>query len=142
MKSIFIRIYSISFLLDNVAESIAELLPKHQAYIHNLKSNGFTVVGYARKSPGTEDIATRLQLLQKMVGRLFKVSLTDKAFVSYSTKAADSISSRDSHTEKKTYIANAQHLIDFIRGTDTICLVFIDYAGFSINPSDILAFIK
>ncbi|KAI9467496.1 hypothetical protein BDB00DRAFT_732668, partial [Zychaea mexicana] len=43
----------------------------------------------------------RLQLLQKMVDRLFKVSLTDKAFVSYSTKAADSISSRDSHTENK-----------------------------------------
>jgi hypothetical protein len=58
-------------------------------------------VGYARKSPGTEDTATRLRLLQKMVDRLFKVSLTDKAFVSYSTKAADSITSRDSHTESE-----------------------------------------
>ncbi|ORZ11522.1 hypothetical protein BCR42DRAFT_454040 [Absidia repens] len=87
--------------LGYVAESICELLPKHQAFIRNLKSSGFTVVGYARKSLGTEDIATRLRLLQKMVDRLFKVSLTDKAFVSYSTNAADPITSRDSHTESE-----------------------------------------
>lgn len=85
--------------LSGIALSITEHLPKYQAYVKNLKKNNFTVIGYARKSPGQEQQEVRVGLVQKMVNKLYDTLLVDKVFVSTSSRANDTITSRN--TSKK-----------------------------------------
>ncbi|CEI98986.1 hypothetical protein RMCBS344292_13081 [Rhizopus microsporus] len=72
--------------IDNVAESIAAYLPRYQEYIGNLHKEGHQVIGYARKSIGSEDEDTRIRLLQTMIEQLVKRPLVKKVFVSLSGK--------------------------------------------------------
>ncbi|PHZ08406.1 uncharacterized protein RHIMIDRAFT_316136 [Rhizopus microsporus ATCC 52813] len=77
--------------LNGTTLSITEHLPKYQAYVKNLKKNNFTVIGYARKSPGQVHQEVRVGLIQKMVNKLYDTLLVDKVFVSTSSRANDTI---------------------------------------------------
>ncbi|ORE01893.1 hypothetical protein BCV72DRAFT_63398 [Rhizopus microsporus var. microsporus] len=77
--------------LNGTTLSITEHLPKYQAYVKNLKKNNFTVIGYARKSPGQVHQEVRVGLIQKMVNKLYNTLLVDKVFVSTSSRANDTI---------------------------------------------------
>lgn len=83
--------------LNGTALSITEHLPKYQAYVKNLKKNNFTVIGYPRKSPGQEHREVRMGLIQKMVNKLYDTLLVDKVFVTTSSRANDTITSRDTN---------------------------------------------
>lgn len=70
----------IDFFLDNVINAIKTHIPHYQMYIKSLKEQNFTVVGYARKSPGSENEENRNILLNRIVKFLKKRSLCDIIF--------------------------------------------------------------
>jgi hypothetical protein len=79
--------------------AITEYLPRYKIFTQNLKSEGFILVGYVRKSPGDEDIETRTRLLQDMVDKLYDRSQVDKVFVSQMSYSDEPIASRDLQNE-------------------------------------------
>ncbi|KAG1526670.1 hypothetical protein G6F47_004365 [Rhizopus delemar] len=68
-----------------------------KAYVKNLKKNNFTGIGYARKSPGQEHQEVRVGLIQKVVNKLYDTLLVDKVLVTTSSRANDTIRSRDTN---------------------------------------------
>ncbi|KAI9263928.1 hypothetical protein EDC94DRAFT_493395, partial [Helicostylum pulchrum] len=60
-----------------------------------LKKNEYQVIGYVRKSPGKEDVSTRLRLFDSMVDTLIKDSSVDMVFVSYSSTSKQPFADRD-----------------------------------------------
>jgi hypothetical protein len=72
--------------------------------VTELKKNGYTIIGYARKSPGEEE--NRITNLEDMVKVLKERSLVDKCYVSPMCKASDELAARDlkdkSNLVKKT----------------------------------------
>lgn len=84
-------------------ERIVFLLHDHQTEIQTLKQQGFTVIGYARKSKSGEDIETRTRLLNLMCKRLKERSLVDHVFVSYTSQANDQLAKRDLNQTSETY---------------------------------------
>ncbi|ORY97626.1 hypothetical protein BCR43DRAFT_403839, partial [Syncephalastrum racemosum] len=68
---------------------------EHQTTIRLLKSQGFVLVEYARRSPGKETTANRLGLLQHMAGRLEERCLVDKVSVSPVCRPNQPVSLRD-----------------------------------------------
>lgn len=69
------------------------MIPKHHAYINQLKNDGYHVVGYCRKSKTQS--SNRATLLQRMVDILRQRSLVEKLFVSPSSSVKESFSKRD-----------------------------------------------
>ena len=65
------------------------LLDDYQTEIRILKKQGFTVIGYTRKSKSDEDIETRTRLLNLMYKRLKERSLVDHVFASYTSQTND-----------------------------------------------------
>ncbi|KAI7898915.1 uncharacterized protein BX663DRAFT_564386 [Cokeromyces recurvatus] len=120
--------------LNGIALSIMEHLPKYQAYVKNLKQNHFTVVGYARKSPSEERQDVRVDLLQKMVDKLYDTLLVDKVFVTTSSRANDTITSRDTNGKNDQLT-----LLNQVHGNTQVA---IDFAGLSTNTSDLYDFIQ
>ncbi|KAI8973790.1 hypothetical protein BDF20DRAFT_824203, partial [Mycotypha africana] len=81
--------------IDEVVQSIVCFLPLYQNHIRVLKKDGFTVIGYMRKSPGSEAKETRLSLLRNMSIKLKERSLVDEVFASPCCRASDPIEKRD-----------------------------------------------
>ncbi|KAG1099408.1 hypothetical protein G6F62_009907 [Rhizopus arrhizus] len=77
------------------AKTIIQYLPVYQKYIHKLKDEGYTIVGYARKSPTTDDNKNRIALLEAMCNKLKERSEVDHIFVSACSKASDPFIERD-----------------------------------------------
>jgi hypothetical protein len=57
-------------------------MSRFQQYINNLKSNGYEIINYVRKSYGKEDRETRVRLLQSMINRMFERLLANKIYAS------------------------------------------------------------
>lgn len=72
----------LKLFIDNVAKSIAYVLPCHQERIKYLKEDGHKIVVYCRKFIVNKDRNVRTRLMQRMVDRLFERSLVEKVFVS------------------------------------------------------------
>ncbi|SAM09788.1 hypothetical protein [Absidia glauca] len=66
--------------LDDVANKVVKHLPRYQNHIKALKKDGYCVIGYIRKSPGSETVETRLDLLHTMSLRLKERSLVNVVF--------------------------------------------------------------
>lgn len=69
------------------------MIPKHHAYINQLKNDGYHVVGYCRKSKTHS--SNRATLLKRMVDILRQRSLVEKIFVSPSSSVKESFYKRD-----------------------------------------------
>lgn len=82
-------------ILAEIVKRIVRFLTEYQTQIRNLKKQGFKILGYARKSEGTEDHETRIKLLNLMCRRLKERSLVDHVFVSYNSQASDPLAERD-----------------------------------------------
>lgn len=82
-------------MLEGIIETIATSIPRYQNYINSLKKQGRTIIGYARKSIGSNDEKNRKALLNSMVQCLKERSLCDMVFVSWSCSADSNFSSRD-----------------------------------------------
>ena len=63
--------------------------------MNSLKTEGFTIIGYARKSPSNDHKVNRVRCLRSMCGRLAERSLVDAIFISSCCKAADPLAERD-----------------------------------------------
>ncbi|KAI7892940.1 uncharacterized protein EV154DRAFT_561857 [Mucor mucedo] len=81
--------------VDDVADKINNYLPSYQSYIKKLKEEGYTIIGYIRKSPGKEPDDRRRQLLKTMSLNLKERSLVDVVFASPCSRASDPVQSRD-----------------------------------------------
>lgn len=82
--------------LDSTVKRIAECLPTYQTLVQSLKDEGYTMIGYARKSPTTKDNnVNRTKLLEAMCNRLKERSAVDHIFVSVCSKASDPFNERD-----------------------------------------------
>ncbi|RCH78337.1 hypothetical protein CU097_001944, partial [Rhizopus azygosporus] len=66
-----------------------------------LKDDGYTIIGYIRKSPGSEAKETRNSLLQAMNSKLKKRSLVDVVFASPCCRASDPFKRRDLKTNEE-----------------------------------------
>ncbi|ORE00709.1 hypothetical protein BCV72DRAFT_107437 [Rhizopus microsporus var. microsporus] len=139
----------IYYFIDRVCSNIARYLPNYKEHIKKLKGDDFTVIGYARKSPGPENDEVRIRLLQAMVDRLYERSLVQTVFVSPCCKASDSMEARDSNVNQKILksISRVQgttnDMIEYLKKYDKkVCLVVIDFAGLSTNCRDLHNFIK
>lgn len=71
-----------------------------EEYQEYIKKEGYSVIGYARRSKGKETEDTPVKLLQLMCNCLGNRSLVDCVFVSYSCNASDTLHSRDKSQEK------------------------------------------
>ncbi|KAI8087171.1 hypothetical protein BDF21DRAFT_335868 [Thamnidium elegans] len=123
--------------------------PRYQMYIKSLKEQNFTVVGYARKSPGSENKENRNILLNRMVKCLKERSLCDIIFASTYSSAAEILTSRDMNevvnirNGLNDVDGNTQDMISYIGSSEKdICLVAIDFSGLSTNISDLTALSK
>jgi phosphoserine phosphatase len=54
IKSTFLIDVNCTFV-DSTVENITKYLPAYQKLIQNLKEEGYTVIGYVRKSPTAKD---------------------------------------------------------------------------------------
>jgi hypothetical protein len=80
----------------DIAKKIVGYLLDYQNHIQNLTEDGHNIVGYVRKSPGTEeDKECHIRLLQIMCDRLRERSLVDHVFTSVRCRARDPIVERD-----------------------------------------------
>ncbi|KAI7875701.1 hypothetical protein K492DRAFT_136204, partial [Lichtheimia hyalospora FSU 10163] len=57
--------------------------------------NGFPIIGYARKSPGSEKKDTRIALLSTMMNLSRSRSMVDKVFISLCSRTSEPIADRD-----------------------------------------------
>ncbi|KAI8875630.1 hypothetical protein K501DRAFT_233357, partial [Backusella circina FSU 941] len=136
-----------SLLLEGIIKSITTSIPRYQNYISFLKKQGCTIIGYARKSIGSNDEEIRKRLLNNMVQCLKERSLCDMVFVSWSCSAAANFASRDMNVntdllnELIGVDGDTQSMISYINSSETdICLVAIDFAGLSTNIGDLQNF--
>ncbi|KAK4509348.1 formin-binding protein [Mucor velutinosus] len=147
-----VSVRSLYVMMDKhiTINDIADCLPKYQEYIQQLKDQGYTMVGYCRKSKQTrEDSNDRQRLLQKQVERLKARSLVDKVFVSVYCKSSDPIANRD--LKSSSHILNGltgvdgdmQDLLKVISTTQKVCLVTtLDTAGLTTSKDDLLSFLR
>ncbi|GAA5817681.1 hypothetical protein MFLAVUS_011232 [Mucor flavus] len=154
VKDEFIKFRSLKLILDNIAKSIKEDVPKFQEFVKKLKSENYEIIGYARKSHGKEDKETRVRLLQAMVDNMLERTLVNKIYISPTSHADEPFSSRDINCdtnmlrELKNVNGNTQgnteelsfyihilfHTLALLK---KICLVGVDFAGITTNCADL-----
>ncbi|ORE02475.1 hypothetical protein BCV72DRAFT_215191, partial [Rhizopus microsporus var. microsporus] len=110
-----------------VVDNIVSTTPRHHTYIKQLKDDGYEIIGYCRKSKKACD--NRALLLERMINILYQRSLVQKVFVSPSSSVKQALSKRDLFD---------QDFLTYVKEKKTkICIVAIDYAGFTTNMSDL-----
>ncbi|KAI8636626.1 hypothetical protein BD408DRAFT_486790 [Parasitella parasitica] len=122
-------------VLDNgcyvdLAKNIINVIPKHHAYVNQLKNDGYHIIGYYRKSRTPSD--NRAALLQRMVDIIRQRSLVEKVYVSTHSNAKEGFHKRDLD-DQNTLIAE----LDQVDGGTQDFLAYIHYAGFTTNMSDL-----
>ncbi|KAI8391140.1 uncharacterized protein BYT42DRAFT_526494 [Radiomyces spectabilis] len=141
-------------------DAIGKLVESASAFRTEIKNVGsdWINVGYVRKSPGIESVATRQGLLEGMIMKLRNRCLCRYIFASTSSISSSPILERDFFVDsnsnsnsnnniKATDLAycdgDTQAMIDFIGPSiKKIRLCVISYAGLSNNPGDVVLFLK
>lgn len=154
----------IKYVVANVVKFIVEQLPLYQQTIQSFKNDGYSVIGYARKSKTKESDETRSDLLNIMCKKLRMRSMVDKVFVSFKTSSNDPIMGRDladnkllekldadGNTQGKNAMKGSSlrpplmlKFPDMLRyvSTKKTCLVMLTFAGLTTNTSDFETFLK
>ncbi|KAG1445797.1 hypothetical protein G6F56_009789 [Rhizopus delemar] len=126
---------------DFVINDIIKVLPNHRKTINDMKKEGYQIIGYCRKSLG--DTKNRVLCLQRMVDVLYKRSLVDKVFVSPFSTAKQPFSKRDGKNVKEilSQLTNVhgstEDFLNFLNKNPKICVISINYAGFTTNCTDL-----
>ncbi|CAO3611183.1 unnamed protein product [Cunninghamella blakesleeana] len=127
-----------------IVNNIVKYSEIYHSFISDQKSLGVEIIGYARKSPGSEKKTVREKLLNKMVENLKRRSLVEKVFVSPSSNSSTLFNDRDKGI--KAMSGTDGTMIDLINHLGTtekeVILVVIDYSGFSTNIKDIRKFLS
>ncbi|CEG68830.1 hypothetical protein RMATCC62417_05012 [Rhizopus microsporus] len=92
---------SIDLISGAFSGACSVFLPLYQNHIKILKDDGYTIIGYIRKSPGSEAKETRNNLLQAMSSKLKERSLVDVVLASPCCRAFDPIERRDLKTNEE-----------------------------------------
>ncbi|ORX58915.1 hypothetical protein DM01DRAFT_1333530 [Hesseltinella vesiculosa] len=104
-----------------------------------LKEEGYTLVGYARKSLGNG--ANRIENLVDMANNLRTRSSADLVYISYSSQARTPLEQRDVKGKQTALIGvdgTTMDLLHMLNSTPKkVSLVTIDFAGLSTNVEDI-----
>ncbi|KAI8881428.1 hypothetical protein K501DRAFT_334769 [Backusella circina FSU 941] len=133
---------------NSIKKDIIYACTEYQNYIIKLKEEGYTVIGYCRKSRSTtETIDKKILSLQKQIGNLKTRSLVDKVYVSVNCDSKERITNRDvnsssSALELKGLDGNMQDLIKYLLTAKKICLVTIDSAGLTSDVGDLISFLR
>ncbi|KAI9031025.1 hypothetical protein CLU79DRAFT_694733 [Phycomyces nitens] len=142
-------------LKDNAIGNLVEPTSAFRIEINNDGGNWINV-GYVRKSPGIESVATRQRLLEAMIMKLRNRCLCRYIFASTSSTSSSPILERgllaDNNTKsnnniKATSLAycdgDTQAMIDFIgHSIKMIRLCVTSYTGLSNNPGDVAISLK
>ncbi|KAI8876385.1 hypothetical protein K501DRAFT_338113, partial [Backusella circina FSU 941] len=117
-----------------LVKNIVDIIPRHHAYINQLKNDGYHIVGYCRKSKTQS--SNRAILLQRMANILRQRSLVEEVFVSPYSSVKESFYKRDFNdqdilSELDQANGNTQDFLTFIQENDKVCVVALDYAGFT-----------
>lgn len=142
-------------LKDNAVGNLVESASAFRKEI-NIDGNNWINVGYVRKSPGNENLATRKGLLEAMIMKLRKRCLYRYVFASTSSTTSSPILERDFLADNNTNSNNkinatslaycdgdTQAMTDFIgHSIKKIRLCAISYAGLSNDPDDVALFLK
>ncbi|KAL0075651.1 hypothetical protein J3Q64DRAFT_1703071 [Phycomyces blakesleeanus] len=115
----------------DLINSICIYLPKYQESLKNHKKNGYEIIGYARKSPTSEDVTSRTRLLKSMVSNLKERSFATKIFVS--PFIMDELSVDGNTQDLLVYLKSFHH---------DVCLVTIDFAGITTRSEDIVNLVE
>lgn len=75
--------------------SITEYLPNYQQSLKTLQNGEFEIIGYARKSPTTDNLDTRVKLLELMINNLRSRSFATRIYVSACSRPSTPFSERD-----------------------------------------------
>lgn len=134
-----------SCFIVSVAENVLNLLPCHQAKINELKKNRFKIIGYYRKSVASSKNSA--SCLQRMINILYKRSLVDKVFVSPQSPAKQQFAKRDLSDDDvlpqlEDVHGSTKDFLKYLKNNDKICVVAIDYAGFTTNMSDLRGLLR
>ncbi|KAI9358399.1 hypothetical protein BD770DRAFT_320880 [Pilaira anomala] len=114
--------------------------------ITSLRTDGFEIIGYARKSPGEQSNDKRKANFQNMINCLRKRSLAELIYISPQCLAGSPIASKDmpdvveelEKMELNYCTGSTQTLLSKLSANiKKVCLVIVDYAGLSTNPDDI-----
>jgi DNA invertase Pin-like site-specific DNA recombinase len=135
-----------------------------------IRKEGWTTVGYARKSKTGDTAKTRQRLIQEMINALHTKTLCSNAYVSVNCNSSSPLSTRDAKPTlasediqkklrringdfqgKKVSVLGAEEsnlisnidLVVFLQTAQTkVRLVVQDFAGLTTNTVDLTAFIK
>ncbi|CAO3703038.1 unnamed protein product [Rhizopus stolonifer] len=142
-------------LKDNAIGNLVESTSTFRTEINNDGSSWINV-GYVRKSPGIESVATRQGHLEAMIMKLRNRCLCHYIFASTSSISSPPILERDFLADNNTNSNNnikatklaycdgeIQAMIGFIgHSIKKIRLCVISYAGLSNNPGNVVIFLK
>lgn len=155
---------NLRLLLDHVLNWIKNYMSVYQAELRGYKTNGMSIIGYARKSKGVQKRGTknRVRLIQKMVARLEERSLVVKIYVSPSCDAKEPLEQRDMPASRalirklkdvegtmqgrkaavvEAYLKLTCGIEDILavlaKDEKYVCLVVLDFAGLSTDPNDV-----
>ncbi|KAI8140465.1 hypothetical protein BJV82DRAFT_219014 [Fennellomyces sp. T-0311] len=133
-----------------VIKQIQHHLDAYRMEIQSMKATGYEIIGYLRKSLPRkgEQPEDRIRLLRTMIQRLQERSNAAKVYASPSGSSNQKIIERDIPKpvqlmkELTSATGTAQDLIGYLSHTERdICLVVLDFAGLSVDPSDMCEFI-
>ncbi|KAI9356064.1 hypothetical protein BD770DRAFT_420412 [Pilaira anomala] len=111
-----------------LVKNIVHMIPKHHAYINQLKNDGYHVVGYCRKSKTQS--SNRATLLQRMVDILRQSSVKESFY-------KRDFNDQNILSELDKVNGNTQDFLTFIQENDKVCVVALDYAGLTTNMTDL-----
>ncbi|KAG2221369.1 hypothetical protein INT45_012415 [Circinella minor] len=131
-----------------VADNIQQYISNYSKELQTFRSNGYTVIGYIRKSrPRAKEAEdNRVRLLHLMAQRLRERSHVEKIFVSPQSNSKETLTERDMSRpnimNKVTGVdGTMQDLVKYVRSQTKICMVVLDYAGLSTDEEDIKKFL-
>jgi hypothetical protein len=84
------------FFADCLLNSICNYLTNYQQSLKRLQNEEeYEIIGYARKSPTTDDLNTRVRLLQSMTNNLRSRSFATRIYFSASSRCSTPFQERD-----------------------------------------------
>ncbi|KAG1453956.1 hypothetical protein G6F46_004267 [Rhizopus delemar] len=105
-----------SYYVD-LAKNIIDVIPRHHAYINQLKKDGYHIIGYYRKSKSP-----------------------NKVFVSPYSNVKQDLNDKDTLLSELDQVNGDTEA--FIQNNDKVCVVALDYAGFTTNMSDLKSILR
>jgi hypothetical protein len=116
--------------------------------LKSLKKNVYEIIGYARKSPTSEDVTCRTRLLKSAISNMKERSFATKIFVSPCSWASSPLVLHDLQGNSQVMDdlsadGNTQDLLAYLKSVrHVVCLAIIDFAGIITRSEDIVNLVE